>query len=243
MLARDRIGPLLLSLGVHATVIAVLLARPLLLAPEPLEPLRLVFVEPPPPPPPPAGVPGGTASATAPAQPATPKPVVVPRKPTPKPVVRPKTPVPPTARRPAPPKPAEPAAAAPAGSSTGEASSAASGKARGQAGGRIGGVIGGTGTGVPRANEVAVPPIVLRRVPPRYPRKARASGANGLVLLEAILDRDGHVEQPIRVLRSVPMLDDAAVEALRQWRFRPARDHRQQTVRVVLEVPMRFVLE
>jgi protein TonB len=142
-----------------------------------------------------------------------------------------------------PPKTVEPATTAPAGSSTGEASGVAGGKVGGETGGKMGGVIGGTGTDIPRASEVAVPPVVLRRVTPRYPRQARASGANGLVLLEAVLDREGHVEKSIRVVRSVPMLDEAAIEALRQWRFRPARDHRQQTVRVVLEVPMRFVLE
>jgi outer membrane biosynthesis protein TonB len=38
------------------------------------------------------------------------------------------------------------------------------------------------------------------------------------------------------------LLDDAAAQALRRWRFRPARDHTNQPVRVILEVPVRFVL-
>jgi len=199
-----------------------------------------VFVEPPPPPPPPAGVPGGTNAGAAATQPAVPRPTVTPKKIPAKPVApvtRPRATPRPT------PQPAAPAATPRAGTSAGDEGGVRGGKVGGESGGKVGGVIGGTGTGLPRANEVAVPPVVLRRVTPRYPRQARASGADGLVLLEAVLDREGHVEKNIRVLRSVPMLDDAAVEALRQWRFRPARDHRQQTVRVVLEVPMRFVLE
>jgi protein TonB len=239
MVAGDRIGPLCLSLAVHATVIVMLVARPFFSTLEPLEPMRLVFVEPPPPPPVPAGVEGGSNTGSATLQSRT-EPTVAPKRPGPKPIVRPIEPKP---RRAAPPQPEAQAATARAGTTAGEESSVAGGKAGGQAGGTVGGVIGGTGTGLPRADQVAVPPVVLRRVTPRYPRRARASGADGLVLLEAVLDREGHVEKSIRVLRSVPMLDDAAVEALRQWRFRPARDHRQQTVRVVLEVPMRFVLE
>ena len=78
---------------------------------------------------------------------------------------------------------------------------------------------------------------------PDYPRQARLRGVEGLVLLEAILDLEGGIEDNIKVLQSIPSLDQAAVEALRRWRFRPARDHENQPVRVILEVPVRFVLK
>lgn len=110
------------------------------------------------------------------------------------------------------------------------------------AGGQPGGVVGGQGTAPLAVNQVANPPILLSRVMPQYPRRALQRGIEGLVLLEAILDRDGHVEDNIKILQSIPSLDEAAVRALRQWRFRPARDHRHQPVRVILEVPVRFVL-
>jgi periplasmic protein TonB len=62
------------------------------------------------------------------------------------------------------------------------------------------------------------------------------------VLLRAVVDRGGHVEESIIVARSVPLLDDAAVAALRQWHFTPGRDRDGRPVRVQIEVPMRFQL-
>lgn len=91
-------------------------------------------------------------------------------------------------------------------------------------------------------SQVAEPPMLVSQVIPTYPPQARRWGVEGLVRLEAILNREGHVEEQVKVLESVPLLDDAASAALRQWRFTPARDHRGQGVRVILEVPLQFVL-
>ena len=49
---------------------------------------------------------------------------------------------------------------------------------------------------------------------PDYPRQARLRGVEGLVLLEAILDLEGGIEDNIKVLQSIPSLDQAAVDAL-----------------------------
>jgi len=57
-----------------------------------------------------------------------------------------------------------------------------------------------------------------------------------------VIDRTGRVEEHIVVARSVAQLDDAAVTALRQWTFTPGRDHDGHTVRVQIEVPIRFQL-
>lgn len=67
-------------------------------------------------------------------------------------------------------------------------------------------------------------------------------GTEGLVRLKAILDREGRIEHEIQVLESVQLLDEAAVNSVRQWRFTPARNHAGQTVRVFLEIPIQFVL-
>jgi protein TonB len=91
-------------------------------------------------------------------------------------------------------------------------------------------------------SRVAEPPVLLSRVMPTYPPQARRWGVEGLVRLEAILNREGYVEEPIKILESVPLLDDAASVAVRQWRFTPARDHHGRRVRVILEVPLQFVL-
>lgn len=63
-------------------------------------------------------------------------------------------------------------------------------------------------------------PRKLRDVRPIYPGEALAAGAEGIVILEAIISTNGSVRDA-RILRSVPMLDDAALVAVRQWLFTP----------------------
>ena len=58
-------------------------------------------------------------------------------------------------------------------------------------------------------------------VPPDYPDVARATGASGTVVVQALIGRDGKVADT-RVLKSIPALDDAAEQAVRRWRFKPA---------------------
>jgi protein TonB len=65
----------------------------------------------------------------------------------------------------------------------------------------------------------------------------------GQVMLEVVLDTTGEVEDGARVVESIPLLDDAAIAAVRQWRFRPARDRDGRPVRVLMEIPVRFVLQ
>jgi len=66
------------------------------------------------------------------------------------------------------------------------------------------------------------PPRKLNDVTPLYPPLARAAGVRGVVIIEATIDGDG-VVVAARVLRSVPMLDEAALAAVRRWRYAPAR--------------------
>ncbi len=89
---------------------------------------------------------------------------------------------------------------------------------------------------------VARRPELVERVLPEYPPRARALELEGQVVLEVVLDREGRPEPGIRVLRSQPLFDTAAVAAVRRWRFRPARDAGGRAVRVVIEVPVRFEL-
>jgi len=73
----------------------------------------------------------------------------------------------------------------------------------GVAGGHVGGIIGGHGTEPLPVNQVANPPLLLARVTPEYPRPARVQGVEGLVLLEAILNLEGHIEEDIKALQSI----------------------------------------
>jgi periplasmic protein TonB len=224
---------------------------------EPPPLVRLVFVEPPPPPAAPAGPPTLVPVPVSPAQPA----VVVeqaktPVKPKPIPPKRltiskrakPRT-TPPAEVEPAPPPPTpeQSTTTEPETTVTGGGGGTTNGPREGVIGGVsngvAGGVIGGQGTGPLPVGQAANPPVLISRVTPHYPRAARLQGIEGLVLLEAILDRDGRIEENVTVLQSIPALDDAAVQALRRWRFQPARDHQRQPMRVILEVPIRFILK
>jgi protein TonB len=63
-------------------------------------------------------------------------------------------------------------------------------------------------------------PTKIHDVKPHLPDEARVARVQGVVIVEAILDATGHVAAA-RVLRSIPMLDDAALSAVRQWVFTP----------------------
>ncbi len=64
------------------------------------------------------------------------------------------------------------------------------------------------------------PPTKLKNVNPVYPAEAQEAKVQGVVIIEARIERDGTVSRA-RVLKSIPMLDDAAVDAVRQWEFTP----------------------
>jgi protein TonB len=65
-------------------------------------------------------------------------------------------------------------------------------------------------------------PIVIHRIEPVYTRDALKSRVAGIGIVEAVIDRTGHVSQ-VNVLKPLPFgLDRAAVDAVKQWTFRPA---------------------
>ncbi len=64
------------------------------------------------------------------------------------------------------------------------------------------------------------PPRLVRQVDSVYPKDADKAGIEGVVILEATTDISGRV-QNVRVLRSIPMLDQAAIDAVKQWIYEP----------------------
>ena len=196
------------------------------------EPERMVFVEPAPPPPPPLG-----GMASAPAAPVVPEPVLEqPRR-----VPQPQRLVVPRKKTEPAPTPAQ-AAAVPQGNPQGSVGGVIDGLVGGEAGGQVGGAVGGHGDAPIPADKVEHPPVVVARVLPDYPPADRQRGLEGRVVLRAVVDRQGRVEEAITVVDSVPSLDAAAVAALRRWRFQPGRDRDEKPVRVLIDVPMRFQL-
>jgi len=63
-------------------------------------------------------------------------------------------------------------------------------------------------------------PTQLRKVNPVYPEIARSARVQGVVILELTLDTQGFVTDA-RILRSIPLLDQAAIDAVRQWQYTP----------------------
>jgi len=244
----ERLGPtgaapfrvaLVVSLILHGLLLARLatVSVPLL---TPSEPIRVTLINPAPPPPPagaPVAVPAPVDVAKAEPRPRPEKVVHKPKRPR----INRKQHVAHEEKQ-KPPALAEPQGASVA-KEVGEPEGIKGGVPGGVSGGQVGGVLGGHGDQLWRADRVATPPVVVSRRLPSYPPLARARGIEGLVVLEAIVDREGHVEQDsLKVLRSVAALDNAAISAFRRWRFRPARDRDGAPVRVVLQVPIRFRL-
>jgi TonB family protein len=82
---------------------------------------------------------------------------------------------------------------------------------------------GGTGGGVYRLGSGVATPVLLREVKPQYTSDAMRAKIQGTVLVECVVNKDGTVGdvQIVRSLDSVFGLDQEAIKAARQWRFRP----------------------
>ncbi len=85
------------------------------------------------------------------------------------------------------------------------------------------------------------PPTKLVDVQPVYPAAAKEAKIQGVVILEAVIGTNGQVEQA-RVLRSVPELDQAAIDAVKQWVFTPTQVN-GKAVKVIMTVTVNFTLQ
>ena len=219
------------SLVGHTVLVTLVFVLPILYATDslPTVPVMMAFVvtaaEPPAPPPPPPPPPSRASSAVR--QPAVPTstnadaaPIEAPPEITP-----------------------EPASPASAGSLR-------DGIEGGIEGGVLGGIVGGLVTAPPsppppppppppptsrgpiRIGGVVVAPALVRRVEPEYPIVAVAAQIEGMVILEATVDTDGRVQE-VRILRSLGLLDKAAIDAVSRWRYAPL---------MLNGIPTRFVL-
>lgn len=143
-------------------------------------------------------------------------------------------------------------AASPSGAAT---------EATGQPGGSPDGVV-GSGSGVPASGFAVTPAprpallpaqpsriavsagvtdgLLIRRVQPFYPSLARMSRVSGRVLIHAVIGRDGTI-QNMQVVSGNPLLIQSAVDAVRQWRYRPYLLN-GEPVEVDTEIAVNFTL-
>jgi periplasmic protein TonB len=112
-------------------------------------------------------------------------------------------------------------------------------------GGVVGGIPAGPTAAPPPGGPVRVggdikPPRKVKDVRPVYPPAAQAAGVQGIVILEAIIDTSGRVSEA-KVIRSVDLLDMAALDAVRQWEFEPTLLN-GQPVAIIMSVTINFAL-
>jgi TonB family protein len=128
------------------------------------------------------------------------------------------------------------------------------GVAGGVAGGVTGGVAGGVAGGVMSPEELqkyegdavravgeVKPPKLIKGLAPVYPQVARQAQVEGMVILEVKADEQGNVVEA-RVLRSIPILDQAAIDAVKQWKYEPLVVD-GKTRKVIFTVTVRFMLK
>jgi periplasmic protein TonB len=119
-------------------------------------------------------------------------------------------------------------------------------------GGTPNGVIGSILSAIPTAAPTLAPPkvvrvstgvstgLLVRRVQPNYPPLARQARVQGSVLLEAVISENGDIVD-LHVVSGHPMLVSAAVEAVKQWKYRPYLLN-GQPVSVQTQVQVNFTL-
>jgi len=86
------------------------------------------------------------------------------------------------------------------------------------------------------------PPVARSAINPRYPEIAQEAGIEGTVIVQAFINDKGIVEETL-ILKGVPNtgLDEAAMEAIRDTRFKPAKQ-RDRPVGVWISIPVHFTL-
>jgi protein TonB len=122
-------------------------------------------------------------------------------------------------------------------------------------GGVPGGVVGGVVGGLPEAPPPPPPPpsqpvrvggnikapTKIKDVRPVYPPIAQSARVSGMVIIEATIGADGRVKDA-KVLRSIPLLDQAALDAVKQWTFTPTLLN-GVPVPVIMTVTVNFTLQ
>jgi protein TonB len=122
----------------------------------------------------------------------------------------------------------------------------------GVVGGVVGGIVGGLEAAPPppppppppapvRVGGAIRPPQKTKDVKPVYPAIAQSARVQGVVIIEATIGPNGKVQEA-KVLRSIPLLDQAALDAVKQWEFTPTLLN-GVPVPVIMTVTVNFTLQ
>lgn len=84
-------------------------------------------------------------------------------------------------------------------------------------------------------------PVAIQKPGPVYPPEARKAGIQGTVMVQVLVGKDG-IPGDVRIARSIPELDAAALACVRNWRFKPAVSGGRQ-VPMWVAIPVKFTLK
>jgi protein TonB len=215
-----------LSIIAHVAIFAAVIIIPLMatdVLPTPPSMMAFVGAPPPPPPPPPPPAPAAAQPKVQPVQVTNPNaaPIEAPKE------IIPEAP------------------------STGIGEGVPGGVEGGVPGGVVGGVVGGLPEAPPppppppqapvRVGGNIKAPSKIKNVNPVYPPIAQSARVQGVVIIEATIGPDGRVKDA-KVLRSIPLLDQAALDAVKQWQFTPTLLN-GVPVPVIMTVTVNFTLQ
>jgi len=92
-----------------------------------------------------------------------------------------------------------------------------------------------------RADEAVEPPVPVRTVPPKYPDSMRHDGTSGVVTVSCTIDEKGNVQEPKVEKASNAIFAEPALEALRKWKFKPAKKA-GTAVAIHVSFPIQFTI-
>ena len=84
-------------------------------------------------------------------------------------------------------------------------------------------------------------PTVVKQIKPKYPELARKANIEGRVTVKVLINTKGDVEK-VELVKGHPMLNDAAIESAKQWKFTPPKQ-RDRLVKVWMNIPIDFKLK
>lgn len=89
------------------------------------------------------------------------------------------------------------------------------------------------------ADEGTEAPVPVRMVPPKYPTEMRREGTGGVVTVNCTIDVKGNVTEPIVEKATNDAFVQPALEALRKWKFKPAKKG-GQPIALRVSIPIQF---
>jgi periplasmic protein TonB len=96
-------------------------------------------------------------------------------------------------------------------------------------------------SGPVRVADLPRPPTKIVDIRPVYPEVARSARVEGTVVIEAVIDTAGRVTN-CRVIKSAPLFDQSALDAVSQWRYTPST-YNGRTVAVLITITVHFALQ